>query len=189
MSFGLLEMIPKRQYYFYMMSPCKENVFSLKVTFLKNMFIDMRLVNNKIAMKSYIRSAVVNKLQNIQIPHTWKLTVSQTLFYHPKNCWLEAFFIVGNDCFFCKSKNGKTCLDSLVIQSKSDHFQKVQTRKKVQQKFFTPCITFQLLPSILMCSPFEFQKKSRPKFSHLSFHSWCCIYKRVLLFLRNNINS
>ena len=112
------------------------------------MFIDMRLVNNEIAMKSYIWTAVVNKLQNIQIPHTWKLTVSQTLFYHPKNCWLEAFFIVGNDCFFCKSKNGKTCLDSLVIQSKSDHFQKVQTRKKVQQKFFTPCITFQLLPSI-----------------------------------------
>ena len=121
-----------------------------------------------------IWTAVVNKLQNIQIPHTWKLTVSQTLFYHPKNCWLEAFFIVGNDCFFCKSKNGKTCLDSLVIQSKSDHFQKVQTRKKVEQKFFTPCITF-----LVYVFTFWVPKKSRPKFSHLSFHF-------VLLFLNNS---
>ena len=131
-------------------------------------------INNEIAMKSYIWSAVVNKLQNIQIPHTWKLTVSQTLFYHPKNCWLEAFFVVGNDCFFCKSKNGKTCLDSLVIQSKSDHFQKVQTRKKVEQKFFTPCITF-----LVYVFTFWVPKKSRPKFSHLSFHF-------VLLFLNNS---
>ena len=138
----------------------------------RNMFIDMHLVNNEIAMKSYnylnCCSKQITKYTNS--PHlTWKLTVSQTLFYHPKNCWLEAFFVVGNDCFFCKSKNGKTCLDSLVIQSKSDHFQKVQTRKKVEQKFFTPCITF-----LVYVFTFWVPKKSRPKFSHLSFHS-CCI--------------
>ena len=121
------------------------------------MFIDMHLVNNEIEMNSNISkfefAVIMYKLQNTQIPHTCKLTVSQTLFYHPKNCWLEAFFIVGNDCFFCKSKNGKTCLDSLVIQSKSDHFQKVQTRKKKSNKSF-------LLHASLsyVCSPFEFQK-------------------------------
>ena len=136
----------------------------------------MHLVNNEIEMKSHIKIwiAVIYKLQNTQIPHTCKLTVSQTLFYHSKNCWLEAFFVVGNDCFFCKSKNGKTCPDSLVIQSKSDHFQKVQTRKKVEQKFFTPCITF-----LVYVFTFWVPKKSRPKFSHLSFHF-------VLLFLNNS---
>ena len=123
------------------------------------MFIDMHLVkqwnwNEIIYIKIWICCNIqITKYTNSTL-HTCKLTVSQTLFYHPKNCWLEAFFIVGNDCFFCKSKNGKTCLDSLVIQSKSDHFQKVQTRKKKSNKsFFTPCITF-----LCMCSPFEFQK-------------------------------
>ena len=145
----------------------------------RNMFIDMHLVNNEIAMKSY-------KYLNCCSKQITKYTNSTHLeidsfsdsFLSSKKLLTGSIFHRGKWLFLLQIKEWEDMSGQSCNSIKVRPFSKGSNKKKSRTKVFYSMHHF---PTTYLVYVFTFwvPKKSRPKFSHLSFHF-------VLLFLNNS---
>ena len=134
------------------------------------------LVNNEIEMKSYNQNMNCCNLQITKHTNSTHLQIDSfsDSFLSFKKLLTGSIFHRGKWLFLLQIKEWEDMSGQSCNSIKVRPFSKGSNKKKVEQKFFTPCITF-----LVYVFTFWVPKKSRPKFSHLSFHF-------VLLFLNNS---